>query len=230
MTDLESEIDTLRELNTLRIESGKLRDEGIGVLTAIVEKDHKCGHLSELARVSTALWELSSDPPEKLKEWMKRLEDLELAKIVDDPLPILLAAEIVQALAAAPRFAFPKSLLYCYYLIIRELHTADAPDWTIGGARADPKGGRVSAYVTRECVRAIRSITRVLETTSKFIRKIGAINKRADQLTSMQTSFQELNDWVLIEEARLKFDLHTTIRKFSRHLVFQPQKHQIHPV
>lgn len=226
MTDLESEIDMLRKLDTLRIESGKLRDEGIGILTTIVKNGYECDEddLSELARVSMALWELTSDPPRELKEWMTKLENLELEVIVNKSrLPILLAAEIMQALAAAPSFAFPKSSLYSYYLIIRELYTADAPNWAIGGARANSKDGMVSAYVTRECVRAIRSLVRVLDSTSNFIAKVGAIQKRFDLL---QTSFPfpELKEWVRMEEARLKFDLHTTIRIFSPHLVFQPSQ------
>ncbi len=220
MTDLEAEIDTLRELDALRIESGKLRDEGIEVLTTILKEDYKSDNPSEIARVSMALWELASHPPEKLNEWTKKLEGVELATIVENKLSILLAAEIMQALAAAPSFAFSKSSLYSYYLIIRELYTADAPSWVVGGARANPKGGMVSAYVTRECVRAIRSLARVLESTSNFIAKVGVIHKRFDLL---QTSFPELRNWVVMEEARLKVDLHTTIQ-ICDHLVFQPHK------
>lgn len=223
MTDLESEIDALRELDALRIESENLCKEGIEVLTTILnDEDYKCDNPGERARISMALWELPSDPPVKLNEWMEELEDVELAKIVDHPSsPILLAAEIMQALAAAPRFTFSKSSLYSYYLIIRELYTADAPDWEVGGARANPKGGMVSAFVTRECVRAIRSLARVLESMSNFIAKVGAIQKRFDLL---QTSFPpELQKWVRMEGTRLKFDLHTTIR-ISRHLAFQPPR------
>jgi hypothetical protein len=220
MTDLESEIDTLRDLDNLRVESEQLRKEGIEVLTTILAKGYKYKDSYELARVSMTFWELASAPPAQLNKWKEELEHLELADIVDKhPCPILLAAQILQALAAAPSFAFSKSSLYSYYLIVRELYTADAPDWAVGGARANSKDGMVSAYVTRECVRAIRSLARVLERTSDLIAKVGAIQQRSDLL---QTSFPELKQWVLTEEARLKFDLHTTIQIFSRHLVFQP--------
>jgi hypothetical protein len=44
-------------------------------------------------------------------------------------LSTLLAAEFMQALTAAPDLAYSKAMLLCYYWIIRELYTADAPEW-----------------------------------------------------------------------------------------------------
>lgn len=225
MTDLESEIDTLRELDNLRLESEQLRKDGIEVLTTILTKAKDCtyGNHSALARISMTLWELASDPPEQLHEWKKKLENLTLVEITDKyPLPLLLAADIIQALAVAPSFAVSKSSIYSYYLISRELYTADAPDWAVGGVRAHSKDGMVSAYVTRECVRAIRSLALVLERTSAFIAEIGAFQKRLDLL---QTSFPELETWVLMDKARLQFHLHTTIRSSSRRHMLRPLKH-----
>jgi hypothetical protein len=105
MTDLEVEIDTLRELDTLRVESGGLRDEGVKVLTALLEQgDHKKCNPLEFSQVSMAPWELSSDPPKELKKRLRELGSLEIKKIVEEPMPILLAAGVVQALAAVPGF------------------------------------------------------------------------------------------------------------------------------
>jgi hypothetical protein len=47
----------------------------------------------------------------------------------------------MQALAAAPDSAFSEGLLYDYYEIVREIYTADVPDWCIGGARQDRRHG-----------------------------------------------------------------------------------------
>lgn len=333
MTDLESEIKTLRELDTLRIQSGKLRDEGIDALTALcsplfcigdirdvpslirkqksdstpstkpvsqfvwgkfsatttqllvdpdstlpqqefaliqelnnilrgnsmyeptrfAEVNLRPGTMSLVAQkpmgdlliylnrrlledtyaqipsklddtpnVSIALWKLSSAPPENLKELMGVLENLELRVIVDSPVAILLAAVVMKALIAAPSSTFTQPLLYCYYLIIRELYTMDAPDWAVGGARANHKNGTVSAFMTRECARALLSLIRALENTGNFIAELSEIQKRADQLKRMKTQFPELNIWVSAEEARVKFALQTTTQGFSRRLVLHP--------
>jgi hypothetical protein len=86
MTDLESEIDALRALDTLRVESEQLRKDGIEVLTTILTKDYNCDDFYELARVSMTLWERASDPPEQLNKWKEKLENLELEDI--DKYPI----------------------------------------------------------------------------------------------------------------------------------------------
>jgi hypothetical protein len=74
MTDIETEIDTLRELDTLRVESGRLRNEGIKVLTALLEQGNKC-ELLESLHVSMALWEMSSDPPKKTESTSERTHE-----------------------------------------------------------------------------------------------------------------------------------------------------------
>lgn len=176
--------------------------------------------LHDVLNTCTALWRLSSAPLDNLKEPMKILENLSLEVIVNSRLTILLAAEVMEALIAAPSSTFTPPLLYCYYLIIRELYTTDAPDWAVGGARAN-SNGMVSAYMTRECVRALLSLIRALEDTGNFIAELSETQKRMDQLRRIQTRFSELSTWVVAEEQRLKFALHTTIRT-SRHLVFQP--------
>lgn len=72
----------------------------------------------------------------------------------DDAVPILTAARTMHALVRRPRTVFSTATMLCYYRIVRELYLAAFPNWIIGAARAG-EGGRVSAFVTGECVRAI---------------------------------------------------------------------------
>jgi hypothetical protein len=177
--------------------------------------------LDNTYNVFSALWTLSRPPPENLKELMKMLENLELGVIVDSPLAILIAARVMKALVVAPCSTFTPSLLCCYYLIIRELYTADAPDWAVGGARAN-QNGTVSAFMTGECVHALLSLIRALENTGNFVAEMSELQKRADQLKKMPSS--KLDKWVSVEARRLKLALKTTTQVSSRCLVLHPPR------
>src|SRR5262249_30824935 len=110
---------------------------------------------------------------------VERLERLKGANEGDTP--VLRAAQSMQALAAAPDSAFSDALLYFYYQIIRELYTADTPDWHVGGARAGTGGG-ASAFVTGECVRAILGFSRTLRNTADFVGEVRSILLRQREL------------------------------------------------
>jgi hypothetical protein len=56
-------------------------------------------------------------------------------------LSVLFAAELFNCILSSRKYAYSKTGLICYYWIMREIYTADALDWRIGGARAAPKGG-----------------------------------------------------------------------------------------
>lgn len=85
------------------------------------------------------------------------------------PVPVLLAARALQALAARSETVVSKASLLCYYRIALELHHAVGPDWTIGAGRAG-RGGRMSAFVTSECTRGILAFERALSRTSVYLR------------------------------------------------------------
>jgi len=59
--------------------------------------------------------------------------------------------------------------MICYYRIVRELYTARSPDWIIGAARGGA-GGRASAFVTGECVRAILAFEKSIRDTITFFK------------------------------------------------------------
>jgi hypothetical protein len=94
-----------------------------------------------------------------------------------DQVPVLRAARALQALVSAPDSAFSAATLFFYYRIIREIYSADSPDWSTGGARAG-EGGVATAFVTGECVRAILGFARTLEQTGNFVMEIYRIKQQ----------------------------------------------------
>lgn len=89
-------------------------------------------------------------------------------KITDvDQVPVLTAARAMHALVGKAETVFSKATMLCYYQIVRELYLATFPNWIIGAARAG-EGGRVSAFVTGECVRAVLAFQNSIRHTITF--------------------------------------------------------------
>ena len=88
-------------------------------------------------------------------------------RVTDDEVPVLTAARAMHALVRKPESVFSTATMLCYYQIVRELYLAAYPNWIIGAARAG-EGGRVSAFVTGECVRAILSFQNTIRDTIIF--------------------------------------------------------------
>jgi hypothetical protein len=104
--------------------------------------------------------------------------------VIDDEVPVLTAARAMHALVRKPESVFSTATMLCYYQIIRELYLAAYPNWIIGAARAG-EGGRVSAFVTGECVRAILSFQNTIRETILFCettRKLYSEYQRLNQL------------------------------------------------
>lgn len=236
---LEEDIELLRKLDSLRIASAKQRDQGYEALSALIirrESHNKAGEKQPLeirdhAQVILALCELLREPPDtwessRLREVREIVESL--AKKLDDERPqrfwkpnrsdfiklsIFHATMALEALVAVPGYTFSKLLPFLYYLIIRELYTADAPDWAIGGARPSDKEGVASAFMTNRCVHALVGLARVQETTADFIAKVGEIKKRSDQFEKIKDLLPE--PWRQMEASRLRLSLKFTIQRFS---------------
>jgi len=180
MKRLEEEVDELEELDDLRVASARMRDWGRHALRKVEKGWHPSTSSMERALIVKALCDRQEGPP---REQVQKLEGMTAEEIIEQPvsIPILRAARSMQALAAAPDSAFSESLLAFYYQIVRELYTADSPDWRLGGARANA-GGSASAYVTGECVRAILSFVRTLDNTGFFVKEVLRFRKRKRQL------------------------------------------------
>jgi hypothetical protein len=221
---LEDEIEDLEKLDELRIRSARMRDQGRAVLRSEkkgVEKGwHDSPNAFEDAVIVKALCDRKEGP---LPARVRKLEAKSADEILNDEhlnrpenSPILRAARSMQALAAAPDSAFSEALLVYYYQIVREIYTADQPDWHIGGARAG-NGGRASAFVTGECVRAILGYARTLENTGRFLEAVNSALVRKAQLESPP----EAACWQQVELMRLRRSFHTSISSLLDNIAFR---------
>ena len=86
------------------------------------------------------------------------------------PVPVLTAALTMQGLISRAETVFTRATMVCYYRIVRELYEANPPDWMVGAARVG-NGGRASAFVTSECVRAILGFQKSIVRTNDFLEK-----------------------------------------------------------
>lgn len=116
---------------------------------------------------------------------LKKEDDFrESHHILDRRIPVLLAARTMQALAGRSKTVLSTETMLCYYRIVRELHTAMKPDWTVGGARAG-EGGSLSAFVTGGCVSAILALEHSIKRTVDYFNHTRSLIKRHSDLKDM---------------------------------------------
>ena len=145
--DLEVHIQELRRLDKYRKESARLRDEGYQILKAWkkekfddfklefrVDPDNSSEVLSYFMMIKVLL----SDPKVELRqkrELVKKIieTDITIENIAKHSMSVILATETMQVLTMVPGTAFSKSALLCWYWIVREIFTAQSPDWSTGG-------------------------------------------------------------------------------------------------
>ncbi len=220
--DLEDKIETLSALDRLRIESATLRDMGRDALRDFDNIGwERSDSPVENELAIKALCDRKKGPPEDL---VRRIEMIRPRDILGGSVqvPVLWAARSMQALAAAPSLAFSEVLFVFYYQIVREIYTADAPDWHVGGARA-AVGGVASAYVTGECLRALLGFVRTLENTSRFIDEAGKTLKRTEQLKRCYEG------WKLTERIRLAHDFYNTVLPLQDNIAYRLNLPKLYP-
>jgi ATPase family associated with various cellular activities (AAA) len=219
MHSLEEEIDMLTALDDLRVRSAKLRDEGRTALAEYKQEQWESANDKiEEALVFKALNHHGSVHPAQASI-LKNLENITLEdtlEVVSDQVPVLRAARIMQALVSAPNSAFTESVMFLYYIVIRELYTADAPDWATGGARAG-NAGVATAFVTSECIRAILGFARNLEQTATFATGIAEMIEQRKSLTRGWVP----KDWLYAEDSRVFLSSLTRISFLSRNIAFR---------
>lgn len=201
----DSTLDRLRELNILRDHAKDLRERGLKALARIpvaltLEKYEKlqkdcdlssdewvCGpHPIDLALLVRALNRRDMDedelePTNQLSETLAAAITRRFSGDATDAVPVLTAARSLHALVSRPQTVFSTATFLCYYRIIRELYFAAFPNWIIGAARAG-EGGRVSAFVTGECVRAILAFRDAIRDSIIFFRTTKKLLKELERL------------------------------------------------
>lgn len=117
-----------------------------------------------------------------INEFFPEMEDLPSSLLdVQPTVSVLMAARAMQTLVSRSNTVFSEATMYCYYRIVRELYVAGTIDWTVGAARAG-SGGRTSAFVTGECVRAIFAFEDAIKRTAKFFESVRQLNIRYSEL------------------------------------------------
>jgi adenylate kinase family enzyme len=111
----------------------------------------------------------------------------------------------MQALVGTSKDAFSKTTLLCYYRIVRELYSADSPDWSSGGARAG-NGGESTAFITGECIRAVATFARTHNRTSEFFKRTYDLHQRREQLRKLA----DLEHWCINEIERVGLAWYTS--------------------
>lgn len=137
-----------------------------------------------------------------------------LEKIKTHHLSVLFAAELMQALEVAPGRSYSTPTLLCYYWVTREIHTADAPGWNVGGARAAALGIE-TAYVTAQCVIAFTRFMRAQADTAGFVECFRSYRMQLQRFASNPVI---PNKWKEQEKKRLDLSCYVTLQQCSKAL------------
>jgi hypothetical protein len=211
MTTLDDDLITLSKLSDYRKRAAKLRNDGQQAVKRITSQASAklIGWRTSDDEVETALLVLMQSG-----DVAKRRENTETSRLVEQireltleelfgrkgkgpsakeelsTVPVLVAARAMHALVATSKYAFSKATLLCYYRIVREIYSADSPDWSTGGAKAG-NGGESTAFMTGECVRAVSAFARTHRQTSTFFRRTFEMYRRVEHLRR----FDETGKW-----------------------------------
>ncbi len=202
----DSVLDNLRELNALRDRTKQLRERGRKALSGIPTTKLDYEKLARDCDLSNDQWVSGPHPidlallvrvlnhrdlgdyeysaPDQLTETLAAAVERRFPEDKDDLVPILTAARAMHALIGTPQTVFSKATMLCYYRIVRELYLATFPNWIIGAARAG-EGGRVSAFVTGECVRAILAFRDAIGNTITFLSTAKRLFEEHERLQHM---------------------------------------------
>lgn len=205
MATLDDDLITLSKLSDYRKRAARLRNDGQQAVDRIANQASAklAGWRTSGDKVETALLvlvrrgDVTKGPEDtetsKLVEWLRELTLEELFGLkgkdpaADEevaPVPVLVAARAMHALVATSKYAFSKATLRCYYRIVREIYSADSPDWSTGGAKAG-NGGESTAFMTGECVRAVSAFARTHRQTSYFFKTTFEMYRRREHLRKL---------------------------------------------
>lgn len=216
MKTLDDDLNTLSKLSDSRKRAKKLWNDGLQALETISSREvaDSGGWRMSYDDVESALVALvQSRDVTKIRDgkdssFVKRIANLKLEELFGvqleisppeasfynrnehEKVPVLVAARAMHALVVSSKHAFTPASLRCYYRIVRELYSADSPDWSTGGARAG-NGGESTAFMTGESVRAISALARTHRQTATFLRSTYKLYRRREHLRKLS----DLKKW-----------------------------------
>jgi len=131
-----------------------------------------------------------------------------------DKIPVFRAATVLRALSATGTHALSEAGLRCLLCIVRELHTPNAPNWTVGGARGDDTPGAdkgpETAFMTLRCVQAVLELADLLDRTREYLRAAGKPAAVDTQTVDADAWAQALGRWTTVDEERRQLSLEIT--------------------
>lgn len=220
--DLEAHVDELKEIDKVRRKSAEMRRRGHKGLLKLVRDDENKLSLYDKYKFARIAWRfLSKDSsPDDKKEQGDRITRLKSEFVIDavekEPIPVLTAAEAMRMFVGVGHLSFSKATILSWYVIVRELYTADKPDWCIGGARAG-ESGWVTAYSTSQCIRALCELVQVLERTGEFLKKMQAVAGHIMEVSDKNIP----GAWRDVDMKRVTKDLQVTLSLASNKIVFK---------
>lgn len=135
--------------------------------------------------------------------------------------PFFQAARFMQAMLGEPTTVPTPGFFACYYIIMREMNTAEPPSWMMGSMRACDTAVP-SAFVTGECCRAISMFATSIENTAK---QASAILSLVDKIQLHQEKGIIPELWSAAELRRQLLSSYTTIvNESSKSLIAFPME------
>lgn len=107
-------------------------------------------------------------------EDLKRIDLRDLRTAEPRDVPVLRAARTLRVLVACQSAVSSSAAFACLRRLFEELYSSANRDYCVGGAAAG-RGGRPTAFITSECVRAIFSFARLLARTGDLLESLSAI-------------------------------------------------------
>ncbi|MFT4438832.1 ATP-binding protein [Caballeronia sp. 15715] len=216
--DLEAHMDELKAVDVIRHQSALMRTAGHEALLSIEPAPNEKLDLYHRYKRARIEWQFSK----KDSAAIKRVRAVEayvksfcLSDLLGEDMPVLAAAEAIRTFVSVGHLSTREPTLLAWYWIVREIFSANSPDWCLGGARAGSTGW-ANAYVTSQCVQALSDLAINLEKTAEFLL---TMQRAAEQLKALNNE-KIPEAWRLRDKERLKKDVETTIGLASNMIAF----------
>lgn len=232
--ELSETLEELEKGNRLRQRARGLHRAGVNALSAVTDLEtlgetwYSSGDLIETALLVQVhnKWRPECAPDALLEPLLGlRVQDVvpSPARVANQsPIPIFTATRALQALVGTSKHAFSRASLVCYYSILRELYTAQAPDWSTGGARAG-FGAESTAFVTGDCMRSLFAFARIQWRTARFFTATADLSRELRKHEKW-SAHSVMKPWLSTETFRLALAWYTEVSTHMSGLSLQVDK------